>query len=51
MKLQLPEDRRRKRLLIAVIAALWVSRADAAVLQYVSDYWDRFLLWVQGIVT
>ena len=38
-------------MLIAVIAALWVSRADAAVLQYVSDYWDRFLLWVQGIVT
>ena len=38
-------------MLVAVIAALWVSRADAAVLQYVSDYWDRFLLWVQGIVT
>jgi uncharacterized membrane-anchored protein len=38
-------------MLIAVIAALWVSRADAAVLQWVSDYWDRFLLWVQGIVT
>jgi uncharacterized membrane-anchored protein len=38
-------------MLIAVIAALWVSRADATVLQWVSDYWDRFLLWVQGIVT
>jgi len=38
-------------MLLAVIVALWVSRADAAVLQYVSDYWDRFLLWVQGIVT
>jgi uncharacterized membrane-anchored protein len=38
-------------MLTAVIVALWVSRADAAVLQYVSDYWDRFLLWVQGIVT
>jgi uncharacterized membrane-anchored protein len=38
-------------MLVAVIVALWVSRADAAVLQYVSDYWDRFLLWVQGIVT
>jgi len=38
-------------MLLAVIVALWVSRADAAVLQWVSDYWDRFLLWVQGIVT
>ena len=38
-------------MLVAVIVALWVSRADAAVLQWVSDYWDRFLLWVQGIVT
>jgi uncharacterized membrane-anchored protein len=38
-------------MLLAVIAALWVSRADATVLQWVSDYWDRFLLWVQGIVT
>ena len=38
-------------MLIAVIVALWVSRADAAVLQWVSDYWDRFLLWVQGFVT
>ena len=38
-------------MLIAVIVALWVSRADATVLQWVSDYWDRFLLWVQGFVT
>ena len=38
-------------MLVAVIVALWVSRADAAVLQWMSDYWDRFLLWVQGIVT
>ena len=38
-------------MLIAVIVALWVSRADAAVLQWVSDYWDRFLLWVQGFVS
>jgi uncharacterized membrane-anchored protein len=38
-------------MLLAVIVALWVSRADATVLQWVSDYWDRFLLWVQGIVT
>jgi uncharacterized membrane-anchored protein len=38
-------------MLVAVIVALWVSRADATVLQWVSSYWDRFLLWVQGIVT
>jgi uncharacterized membrane-anchored protein len=38
-------------MLVAVIVALWVSRADAAVLQWVSDYWARFVLWVQGIVT
>jgi uncharacterized membrane-anchored protein len=38
-------------MLIAVIVALWVSRADATVLQWLSDYWDRFLLWVQGFVT
>jgi uncharacterized membrane-anchored protein len=38
-------------MLLAVVVALWVSRADAPVLQFMSDYWDRFLLWVQGIVT
>jgi uncharacterized membrane-anchored protein len=37
-------------MLVAVIVALWVSRADATVLQFVTDYWDRFLLWVQGFV-
>jgi uncharacterized membrane-anchored protein len=37
-------------MLLAVIVALWVSRADATVLQFVTDYWDRFLLWVQGFV-
>lgn len=38
-------------MLVAVIVALWVSRADATILQWMSDYWDRFLLWVQGFVT
>jgi uncharacterized membrane-anchored protein len=38
-------------MLVAVIVALWVSRADATLLQWVSDYWDRFLLWVQGFVS
>src|ERR1700761_3297221 len=38
-------------MLIAVIAALWVSRADAAVLDWIADYWNRFSLWVQGLVS
>jgi uncharacterized membrane-anchored protein len=38
-------------MLIAVVAALWVSRADAAVLEWVSTYWNQFALWVQGLVT
>jgi uncharacterized membrane-anchored protein len=38
-------------MLIAVIVALWVSRADATVLQWVTDYWNRFLLWVQNLVS
>jgi uncharacterized membrane-anchored protein len=38
-------------MLIAVIVALWVSRADAALLDWVVDYWNRFSLWVQGWVT
>lgn len=38
-------------MLIAVIVALWVARADAALLDWVADYWNRFLLWVQGWVT
>lgn len=38
-------------MLIAVIVALWVSRTDAVVLDWVADYWNRFLIWVQGLVT
>lgn len=38
-------------MLIAVVAALWVSRADAAVLEWISTYWNQFALWVQGLVT
>ena len=37
--------------LVAVIVALWVSRADMAVLQWVTEYWNRFLLWVQNLVS
>ena len=36
--------------LIAIIVALWVARVDHAVLDWVADYWNRFLLWVQALV-
>lgn len=38
-------------MLVAVIVALWVARVDAALLDWVVDYWNRFSLWVQGWVT
>jgi uncharacterized membrane-anchored protein len=38
-------------MLIAIIVALWVSRADATVLHWIIDYWNRFSLWVQHLVT
>ena len=38
-------------MLIAVIVALWVSRTDTVVLHWVIDYWNRFSLWVQNLVT
>jgi uncharacterized membrane-anchored protein len=38
-------------MLVAVIAALWVSRADGAVLDWATAYWNQFSLWVQGFVT
>ncbi|MCP9275255.1 putative cytokinetic ring protein SteA [Mycolicibacterium arenosum] len=38
-------------MLIAVVAALWVSRADATVLPWISEYWNQLTLWVQGMVT
>ncbi|MEX3740109.1 putative cytokinetic ring protein SteA, partial [Mycolicibacterium porcinum] len=38
-------------MLIAVVVALWVSRADGAVLDWVVDYWNRFTLWVQNLVS
>ena len=38
-------------MLIAVIVALWVSRADVAVFDWATEYWNRFSLWVQGWVT
>jgi uncharacterized membrane-anchored protein len=38
-------------MLVAVIVALWVSRADGAVIDWAVDYWNRFSLWVQSLVT
>jgi uncharacterized membrane-anchored protein len=37
-------------MLIAVIVALWVSRADGALLDWAGEYWNSFSLWVQGFV-
>ncbi len=37
--------------LIAIIAALWVSRADTFVIDWIVTYWNRFSLWVQSWVT
>ena len=36
--------------LLAVIAALWVSRADTVVIDWLADYWQRFTQWIQGLV-
>lgn len=38
-------------MLIAIIVALWVSRADQPVLDWMAMYWNRFLLWAQGLVS
>ena len=37
--------------LLAVIAVLWVSRADAVVLDWIAEYWNRVSLWVQSWFT
>jgi uncharacterized membrane-anchored protein len=38
-------------MMIAVIAALWVSKTDHAVVDWVIAYWNRFSLWVQQLVS
>ncbi len=38
-------------MLIAIIIALWVSRTDATVLHWIVDYWNRFCLWIQHLVS
>lgn len=37
-------------MLVAVIVALWVSRADTAVVDWVVSYWHQFTAWVQSII-
>jgi uncharacterized membrane-anchored protein len=37
--------------LLAVIAALWVSRTDAVVIEWLTNYWHRITVWVQGWMT
>lgn len=37
--------------LIAIIAALWVSRTDTVVVDWIMTYWNRFSLLVQNWVT
>jgi uncharacterized membrane-anchored protein len=37
--------------LFAIVAALWVSRGDTVVVDWVANYWSRFSLWIQSWVT
>ena len=34
--------------LLAVVAALWVSRADTVVIDWIVNYWNRVSVWVQS---
>ncbi|WP_158016763.1 putative cytokinetic ring protein SteA [Mycobacterium basiliense] len=38
-------------MLIAIIVVLWVSRTDGVVVHWIIDYWNRFTLWVQNLVS
>ncbi|MET0898076.1 MAG: putative cytokinetic ring protein SteA [Mycobacterium sp.] len=38
-------------MLVAVIVALWVSQTDTVVLEWITQYWNKFMLWVQHWVT
>lgn len=38
-------------MLIAVIVALWVARADVTIVDWILEYWNRFSLWVRGWFT
>ncbi len=38
-------------MMIAIIVALWVSSTDTLVLDWIAGYWNRFMLWVQHLVS
>ena len=38
-------------ILLAVVAVLWVSRADTVVIDWIADYWHRLTAWVHGWTT
>jgi uncharacterized membrane-anchored protein len=38
-------------MLIAVIVALWVSRTDTMVIEWITQYWNRFTVLIQGWIT
>jgi len=38
-------------MLIAIVAALWVSRADTVVLDWITHYWNQLVVLVQGWIT
>lgn len=37
--------------LLAVIAALWVSQSDTVIIDWLTNYWQRFSQWLQNWVT
>ncbi len=37
-------------MLLSVIAALWVSRADTVVLHWIAQYWNHFWIWMQRFI-
>jgi uncharacterized membrane-anchored protein len=37
--------------LLAVVAALWVSQADTVVIDWITEYWHRLSLWVHNLVS
>ena len=38
-------------MLIAVIVALWVSRTDTMVIEWITQYWNQFTALVHGWIT
>ncbi|AYE95791.1 thiamine pyrophosphokinase [Mycobacterium paragordonae] len=38
-------------MLIAIIVVLWVSRTDGVVVHWLVEYWNRFTLWIQHLIS